>query len=83
MPCKLFTDFYATRKCLEYVGNDFNTYLANVPILYLLKTPENQRFSGIFRGYKMRTYIFEEIQSGITKNCFILSEAYSERSQSS
>ena len=28
---------------------------ANVSILYPLKTPENQRFSGIFRGYKMGT----------------------------
>ena len=32
---------------------DFNPFLANVPILYPLKTPENQRFSGVFRGYKM------------------------------
>ena len=28
----------------------FNPYLANVPILYPLKTPENQRFSVVFRG---------------------------------
>ena len=33
----------------------FNPFLANVPILYPLKTPENQRFSGVFRGYKMKT----------------------------
>ena len=32
-----------------------NLFLANVPILYPLKTPENQRFSGVFRGYKMGT----------------------------
>ena len=32
-----------------------NLFPANVPILYPLKTPENQRFSGIFRGYKMGT----------------------------
>ena len=31
-----------------------NPFLANVPILYLLKTPEI-RFSGVFRGYKMGT----------------------------
>ena len=31
-----------------------NPFLANVPILYTLKTPENQRFSGVFRGYKTR-----------------------------
>ena len=33
----------------------FNSFLTNVPILYRLKTPENQRFSGVFRGYKMGT----------------------------
>ena len=32
-----------------------NPFLANVPILYPLKTPENQKFSGVFRGYKMET----------------------------
>ena len=32
-----------------------NSFLANVPILYPRKTPENQRFSVVFRGYKMRT----------------------------
>ena len=33
----------------------FNPFLANVPILYPLKTPENQKFSGVFMGYKMGT----------------------------
>ena len=33
----------------------FNPFLANVPILYPLKTPENLWFSGVFRGYKMGT----------------------------
>ena len=28
---------------------------ANVPILYFLKTPGNQKLSGVFRGYKMGT----------------------------
>ena len=32
-----------------------NPFLANIPILYPLKTPENQRFCGVFRGYKMET----------------------------
>ena len=27
--------------------------MTSVPILYPLKIPENQRFSGVFRGYKM------------------------------
>ena len=31
-----------------------NPFLANVPILYTLKTPENLWFSGVFRGYKTR-----------------------------
>ena len=30
-------------------------FLANVPILYPLKTPENLFFSGAFRGYQMGT----------------------------
>ena len=30
-------------------------FLADVPILYPLKTPENQRFSVVFRGYKLGT----------------------------
>ena len=32
-----------------------NPFLANVPILYPLKPPENLWFSGVFRGYKMGT----------------------------
>ena len=32
-----------------------NPFQANVPILYPLKTPENQRLSGVFRGYKIET----------------------------
>ena len=36
-----------------YFCNVFNPFLANVPILSPLKTPENQRFSGVLRGYKM------------------------------
>ena len=32
----------------------YNSFLANVPILYPpLKTPENQTFSGVFRGYEV------------------------------
>ena len=34
---------------------NFNPFLANVPILYPLKTPENVWFSCDFRGYKMGT----------------------------
>ena len=31
-----------------------NPFLANVPTLYPLKSPENQRVSGVVRGYKIR-----------------------------
>ena len=33
-----------------------NPFLANAPSLYPLKTPENQRFSVVFRGYKIGTF---------------------------
>ena len=33
---------------------NINPFLANVPILYPLKTPENQRFPDVW-GYKMGT----------------------------
>ena len=35
--------------------NELNSFPANAPILYCLETPENLRFSGIFRGYKIGT----------------------------
>ena len=37
-----------------YNSEKINPFLANVPILYPLKTPENQRFS-VFRRYKLGT----------------------------
>ena len=33
-----------------------NPFLSNVPILYALDTPENQRSSGVFRVYKTGTF---------------------------
>ena len=38
---------------------DFNPFLANVSILYPMKTPETQRFSGAYRGYKMEAAKYE------------------------
>ena len=38
------------------MGDFLNLFLANVPILYPLKTPENQIFSGVFKGYRMGTF---------------------------
>ena len=43
-----------------------NPFMANAPILYPLKTPENQRFSGIFRHYKMETLP----RNGLRLQCF-------------
>ena len=40
---------------IQQADSQFNLSLANVPILYPLKTPENPWFSGVFRRYKMRT----------------------------
>ena len=40
---------------MKLIPRYFNPRLANVPILYPLKTLGNQRFSGVFRGYKMGT----------------------------
>ena len=34
---------------------DIKPFLANVPMLQPLKIPKNQRFSGVFWGYKMGT----------------------------
>ena len=39
-----------------------NPFLANIPILHPLKTPESQRFSGVFRGYKMGTIAKNELK---------------------
>ena len=38
---------------LDKIGDYVNPFLPNIPILYPLKIPENVRFSGVFRGYKM------------------------------
>ena len=43
------------KKVLKKALRSIKPFLANVPILYPLKTPENPRFSGVFRAYKMGT----------------------------
>ena len=35
----------------------FNLFLANVPVLYPLKTPETFCFSGVFMGYELRNWL--------------------------
>ena len=42
---------------------DVDPFLASVPILYPLKTPGNQKPSGVFREYKMRVMA----QNGLIK----------------
>ena len=44
--------FFSSIKGITRLINPFPT---NVPILYPLKTPENQRLSRVFRGYKIGT----------------------------
>ena len=39
-----------------------NSFLANVPILYPLTTPENQRILIIFMGYKIETLVRDELR---------------------
>ena len=48
--------------------NEINPFLANVLILYTLKSSENQRFSGVFRGYKMRALAKNSLKSLKLKN---------------
>ena len=52
------TMLFSTFNLLDIVGNPwkwFNPFLVDVSISYFLNTPENLRFSGVFRGYKMGT----------------------------
>ena len=44
-------------------NNIINLFLANVSILYPLEIPENQRFSGVFRDFKMRTLARNRLRS--------------------
>ena len=44
----------------------FNPFLVIVPILYLLKTPVNLWFSGVFRGYKKGTLA----RNGLIGKCY-------------
>ena len=44
------------------VAKAINPFLANVPISYPLKTPENLWFSGVFRGYEMGSLTRNELR---------------------
>ena len=52
-----------TARFLKYIWPFFNImhervnqFLTNAPILYPLKTPENKRLSGVFRGYEWKNW---------------------------
>ena len=42
---------------LKQVKEDLNTFSTNVPLLYPLKTLENQRFSDVFKGCRSGTLV--------------------------
>ena len=49
-----------------------NLFLANVPILYPMKTPKNLRFSGVFSGYKMGTLarnVLTQFRNAVCQKC--------------
>ena len=48
----------------------FNAFLINIPILYPLKTPKNQRSSAIFRGYILGTLATNGLTRLSFKSCF-------------
>ena len=47
-------ELYSKRFSLDLI-KIINPFLINIPILYPLKTAENQKLSGVFKGYTMRT----------------------------
>ena len=46
---------------------EFKLFVVNVSILYSLKTPENKRFFGIFRGYKMGRFARNGLRQKISR----------------
>ena len=48
-PIPYLTSIYCTNRYINYSSN-INPFLANVPILYPLKTSEKQSCSGAFRA---------------------------------
>ena len=52
----------------------FNSFSADVSLLYLLKTSENRRFSDIFRGYRSGTLVGNGLSTlnGVSSHMAIL-----------
>ena len=74
------------RSFLENFSQDLTHFSTTILVLYLLKTYEKQRFSGVFRGYKIDHW--REI--GLMSSCFkqvldlrrLLTEFYEKKSGS-
>ena len=45
----------------QIIAISLHPFLANIPILHSLKTPENQRFSGVLRECKIGTLARNEL----------------------
>ena len=58
--------------CMKVKELIFNPFLANGPILYPLETPQNQRFSGVFRGYKVGTLTGSGLMNFISFSCDLI-----------
>ena len=61
-PAPMYDEFSV--RLSDVVYGNISPFPANVPILCPMKTRENQRFSGVFRGYKMGTLA----RNGLIKN---------------
>ena len=66
--CQNFHNFLISQLLENRLITVVNTFLANAPILYSLKTPKNFWFSGVFRGYKMGTLA----RNGLTGGCTLI-----------
>ena len=80
--CHLRLSSYSTTKWVKVIKNGpckiserqhlLNPFLANIPILYPLKTPENRWFSGVFKGYKIGTLATNGLKKPYLINPFLL-----------
>ena len=52
-----FKSIWNTRGGKGYEIHNLNLFSTNVPLLYPLKTSENWRFSGVFKGYWSRILV--------------------------
>ena len=69
MFCEKSTTFPGSANYSNKFFQNINPFLANVLILYPLKISENQRFSDVFRRYKMGTLV----RNGLRNNSLVSS----------